>query len=354
MATKPTEFRPPASAGGSEQVELFDLRPIDLDGFTLKGRSVVILGKPTIRQWQKALEFAGAAHEASPYWVGRLLAYAESRGDWEAKIDQALSVTKLSRQTLLKLGYMARHLVQEAIDIAPSPAHAEEVAALPPKDQVKFLEQATDQGWTKRELREEIRASKRRATVVGQAKLEGMFRVLMADCPWTYRDSGATADGSLGKAERHYRGMTIDELCALPVAAHAMPDAVLGFWVTVPLLYDNPGPREVLEAWGFDYKTHFVWDKVLGMPGSYSHIVHEIFMIATRGCCLPDVPLPQPKSILTIRRSSTHSEKPREFRRLMETHWTTGPYLELFGRDREPGWTVFGDDARLWADEAAG
>ena len=31
----------------------------------------------------------------------------------------------------------------------------------------------------------------------------------MRDPPWLYGDRGATADGSLGKAERHFRGMPI-------------------------------------------------------------------------------------------------------------------------------------------------
>lgn len=31
-------------------------------------------------------------------------------------------------------------------------------------------------------------------------------------------------------------------------------------------------------------------------------------------------------------------------------HYTRGPYLELFGRKKVEGWSVFGNDARLWGD----
>jgi N6-adenosine-specific RNA methylase IME4 len=178
-----------------------------------------------------------------------------------------------------------------------------------------------------------------------------MYRVIYADPPWSYNDSGATKDGSLGKAARHYPSMTIEQLCRLPVQAHAMPDSILFMWVTVPLLLQNPGPREVLEAWGFTYKSNFNWDKVLGMRGHYSHVTHEHLIVATRGSCLPDAPTPQPKSSQTIRRSDEHSKKPDEFRRLIEKHWTRGPYLELFGRAKVKGWEVFGNDARLWSQD---
>jgi N6-adenosine-specific RNA methylase IME4 len=145
--------------------------------------------------------------------------------------------------------------------------------------------------------------------------------------------------------------MTIAEICKVPVEAHSRPDAVLFLWVTAPLLLQQPGPREVIEAWGFTPKTGIVWDKVLGNFGHYVHACHEHLIIATRGSCLPDRPTPQPDSVQTIRRGDVHSQKPEEFRKLIEQLYD-GPYLELFGSERVEGWSVFGNDARLWAREA--
>jgi N6-adenosine-specific RNA methylase IME4 len=146
--------------------------------------------------------------------------------------------------------------------------------------------------------------------------------------------------------------MTIDELCKLPVEAHALEDSTLFMWVTAPFLLLEPGPREVVKAWGFDYKEHWIWDKVLGMPGSYSHVTHELLLICTRGRGTPDNKVDLPKSVFTIRRGDEHSAKPEEFRQRIVKHWTQGPYLELFGRKRVPGWSVFGNDARLWAEQS--
>ena len=337
---------------GNEELELFDQKPLKINGFTLRGRKAIPEGKPSITQWSAALRFAGASYESSPYWIGHLMAYAETRAEWAEKLDQAMSVTGLSRKTLLNLASTVRNLDENALEIAPSLSHAAEVMSLEGPEQVEFMDKARTEGWTIPELRAEIRASKRRRVLAGQAKLEGMFRIIYADPPWAYGSSGATKDGSLGKAERHYECMTMEQIAGLPVGAHAMPNSALFLWVTAPMLFENPGPRDIIEAWGFDYKAHFVWDKVLGMPGSYNHVTHELLLVATRGSCLPDIPLPQPKSVITIRRSSEHSAKPREFRQLIEKHWPAGPYLELFGRERVEGWTVFGDDANLWGDEA--
>jgi N6-adenosine-specific RNA methylase IME4 len=225
--------------------------------------------------------------------------------------------------------------------------HAE-VAALEPIEQERWLEKAEAEGYTRAELRSEISAARRRSVIKGQAQLAGMYRVIYADPPWRYNDRGAAH----GRAESHYSTLSIEDLCKLPVEAHAMPNAALFLWCTAPLLLENPGPREVIEAWGFTYKANFVWHKVLGMPGAYNRVVHEHLLVATRGNGRPDVPTPQPLSVITLRRSDEHSAKPAEVRQMIERHYTIGPYLELFGRERAEGWTVFGDDAKLWSAQA--
>lgn len=337
------------------ETPLFERRPLELDGFRLHARGVEPIGRPALGKWRAAMEFAMACEEASPFWVGELWNYAEQREDWRDELHQALGEMGrvLSYKTLQNHGAIAKALAPKAKALAPSIAHADVVAALDPDEQVTWMDKASSEEMTVRDLRMEVRASKRRKVIEGQAVLEGMYRVVYADPPWLYGDSGATSDGSLGKAERHYPGMTIEELCKLPVASHVLPDAVLFLWVTAPLLLQNPGPREVLEAWGFTYKTNAVWDKVLGNFGHYFHGQHEHLLVCTRGSCLPDAPTPQPKSVQTERRSDIHSAKPESFRKIIEKLYIYGPFLELFGRERVEGWDVFGNDARLWAEEAA-
>ena len=330
---------------------LFDTRPIQVDGYHLLGRSIKAVGRPSLKEFQHALALACEFHESSPWWIGALVAYGESRQDWADKLDQAMSVTKLARRTLQNLGYVFRHTTETTRALAPSPAHAAEVATLPEPEQVELLSQARSEELTVRELRLEIRTRKRRKVVEGQAVLEGLYRTIYADPPWAYGDRGDIKVGKSSaykRAEAHYPTMAIEDLCKLPVAAHSLPNSVLLLWVTAPVLLQHPGPREVIEAWGFEYKQGFVWDKVLGNYGHYHHGTHEHLLICTRGSCLPDRPTPAPKSVVTERRSDEHSAKPESFRKLIERLWD-GPYLELFGRAPAENWTVFGNDSRLWS-----
>lgn len=325
---------------------LLSNKPIRLEGFTLRADSATPVGRPTREHVEHALRFASSMQQASGYWIGDILAYVESRSDLKNMLDEIMSATGLARQTLHNKLYVARHVDVETRQVAPSESHAAAVAALAPPDQKRVLKRASVEGLTVRETKQVAKAMTRTKVIDGRAVLEGQFRVIYADPPWAYRQNNPTRDGSLRKADEHYPVMSVAELCKLPVAAHAMPDAVLFLWVPAPLL-DVAFP--VIAAWGFTYKSNRVWDKVLGNPGNYGmQVKHEHLLIAVRGSCLPDEPVPHDDSVEVIRRSNVHSEKPEEFRHYITKHWTEGPYLELFGRKKVKGWTVFGNDARLW------
>lgn len=338
----------PAKTGLLNTLDTFEL-----NGFTFTETGVVVAEgvRPSLTEFKGTLDFVRRAHKSSGFWLVDLIQYFESRPDWKKFADQIIDAEVLTENSYRQYKYLGKNMLPpaERVDGAGFGLHAK-VAALPHDEQKEWLERARDEGWGQQDLTAHVQAAERTKVIDGQAKLAGMFRVIYADPPWKYGDSGMTIDGSLGKASSKYPSMTIEQLCALPVKAHALPDSILFLWVTAPLLLQNPGPREVIEAWGFEAKTGFVWDKVRGMRGHYSHVVHEHLIIATRGSCLPDVPTPQPKSVQTIRRGDEHSTKPDEFRALIEKHWTRGPYLELFGRKKITGWSVFGNDARLWSD----
>lgn len=341
------------TASGSEPF-LFDLKPIELHSFKLSARSAVPVGRPNLKQFTAILQFAVATEESSPYWVGDLLNYSDTREDWKDKIDQVIAIVGIARQTAINRSYIAKHVDEEMRAIAPSLSHAADVAPLPPAQQRKLLTQAREEGLTRSELRRAIRISKRAAVIEGQTIPNGKYRVIYADPPWQYGDSGVINGLAYGKAEGHYPTMAIEDICKLPVQAHTTRDAVLFLWVTAPLLLQNPGPREVIEAWGFTYKTNLVWHKVLHNFGHYTSVRHEHLIIATRGSCTPDITTDLPDSVQTIRRGPVHSEKPEEFRRIIRKLYRHGPYLELFARTNVPdeGWTAWGNDAKLWGQEA--
>jgi len=167
---------------------------------------------------------------------------------------------------------------------------------------------------------------------------KGKYRVIYADPPWQYGDE--RAGGNHGGAVDHYNTMGINELKNMPIASLAEDNAVLFLWGTAPLL---PEALEIINAWGFKYKTNFIWDKVKHNMGHYNSVRHELLLIATKGSCTPDnVQLFD--SVQSIERTDRHSEKPEEFRKIIETLYTYGNRLEMFARKQVEGWEVFGNE----------
>ncbi len=330
---------------------MFEERPIALDGWRLEHRRAVPVGKPTIEQTEFALAFASEANDSSNYWIADILAHAEGRKDWGEKAEQITDVVGHARQTLYNLSSMAQRVDQEERDLSPSVAHSMLVAKLPKSEQRKWLKKSRTEGWGKRELDLELKADAKRTVARGSADLEGMFRVWYVDCPWLYGQKQPSKTG----AQTHYRGMTIEQLVKMgdAVQAHTTRNAVGFFWVTAPMLYENPGPREVIEAWGFTPKTGIIWDKVMHNFGNYVSVRHEHLIVATRGSCTPDRPTPMPDSVVTVRRSDTHSEKPPEFRKLIEKLYD-GPRVEMFARSEHRGWTAWGDQVNASLKRQAG
>jgi len=328
-------------------VKAGEVKPIVIGHFTLHATGMDVWGRPSFEEYQGVGDFIQRAHRACGFWLGDWLRYGERRAEWQERLSQAHTFTGLSEKTLKNVRAVARSIdVSRRRDDVEFDVHAE-VAGLEPEEQVEWLGKCEKHGWGRRELRLNLIAHKRRRVLHGQATLEGQYRVLYADPPWIYGNRPPSGSG----AQEHYDGMTIEALCELPIRAHTAANAVLFLWVTAPMLYENPGPREVIEAWGFTPKTGIVWDKVRHNFGNYVSVRHEHLLIATRGACTPDRPTPMPDSVITERPDGEHSAKPASFRTLIESLYD-GPRLELFARERVDGWAAFGNDARLWTAEA--
>lgn len=170
----------------------------------------------------------------------------------------------------------------------------------------------------------------------------GQYRVIYADPPWKYNDTqGGSISESYGAAEKHYPSMSLSELSSLPIPDLSQEDAVLFLWATSPLL---PDALKLGNSWGFKYKAAFVWDKVKHNMGHYNSVRHELLLICTRGSCTPDV-MKLFDSVQVIERTDKHSEKPEEFRAIIDTLYPHGPRIELFRRGDAPdGWTVWGNE----------
>jgi len=167
----------------------------------------------------------------------------------------------------------------------------------------------------------------------------GTYRVFYADPPWSYGDTRSGLSTATG-AVAHYPTMPLADICALPVIKLAAPDAVLFLWVPSPLLPDG---LRVMDSWGFTYKASFVWDKVRHNLGHYNSVRHEFLLLGIRGSCLPDTSKLH-DSVISIERSAVHSQKPDEFRQLIDTLYSNGPRIELFARTQTDHWHAWGNE----------
>lgn len=316
--------------------------------FRLNSDGLEVEGTPNLADYARAGDFITHAEHGAQFWLADWLTYGDSRPEWASKLQQAQELHHYKPETIEQFKRVARKVPKERRRPELSYNHHKVVESCSPSEQRELLAKAVDEGWTTGELRKETHARQRRGILKGQAPLEGKYRVWYVDFPWIYNDSGEITDGgAYGRAHKHYPGMTIAEGFKLPVKAHATKDAVLFMWITAPMLYYSsdgvaPDPYRLIRAWGFEPKTGLVWDKVLHNFGHYVGIHHEHLLIATRGSCTPDHPVPQPDSVQTIRRSDVHSEKPEEFAKLIEKLYD-GPYVELFARKPREGWTTWGN-----------
>ena len=162
--------------GGNE----IELRPVKLPGFEFHWNGQVLPvetnGKrPTVDQFMGALNYCAVTYKASPLWVGYLIAYAEDRKDWVDRFDQAIAFTGLSRQRIHNLASVVRNVPIDNLQIAQSTAHASEVQPLPPKQQKTWLDKSATEGWSKSQLRVELRKAKRPKVSEGTTESEPTF-----------------------------------------------------------------------------------------------------------------------------------------------------------------------------------
>lgn len=169
------------------------------------------------------------------------------------------------------------------------------------------------------------------------------FGTIYADPPWKYNNQGTRAATgnhySAQPGENSSAGMTIEQICALPIARLALPNAHLHLWTTNGFLFDA---KRVMEAWGFTYKSCFVWVKPQMGIGNYWRLSHEFLLLGVRG----SAPFAD-KSLMSWGQfpRAKHSDKPEQVREFIERA-SPGPYLELFARRRVPRWTCWGNEIR--------
>lgn len=310
-----------------------------------------IIRTSTLEEWRTYGEILKRVDEAKQWAIGDWL--KDGKRHYGDKLyEEAERITELEQSTLRKFKSQAENFELFRRRNNLSWAHHAEVTSLklikerkgklylsdkPDKDKMQeFLKKAEKEQWSVRELRMAVAQYKRRQQEeIRLANEPEKFSVILADPAWEY-------DFSLSNSrqiDNQYLPSSLEDMKRLRVPA--ADNCVLFMWATNPKLREA---LELIEAWGFDYKTNATWIKdKIGM-GYYFRQKHELLLVATKG----DLELPnenqRPESVFFADRTE-HSKKPNNVYEIIEQMYPEYKKFEMFAREKQPGWEVWGDES---------
>jgi len=182
---------------------------------------------------------------------------------------------------------------------------------------------------------------------VGKTK----YATVLADPPWQFQNRTGKMAPEHKRLSR-YPTMTLQEIKDLPVEAIVKDTAHLYLWVPNALLADG---LQVMEHWGFSYKTNLIWYKIRkdGGPdrrgvGFYFRNVTEMILFGVRGKNARTLQPGRSQENIISTQKREHSRKPDEQYAIIEA-CSPGPYIELFARGPRDGWVGWGNQAETYS-----
>lgn len=304
----------------------------------------------------KAAAMAAYARQAKDpemeQWLAEIRLRAQRRaGEISKTLEKSKGGRPNEKETLPTTGKSKSAVLSEA-GISTSAANRfEQLAEVPEEEFEAALAEAKEAGKpvtvddVVKNVKRKQRAKERHENLqeISQANeplaADRRYPIIYADPPWRYEHPPIGASNR--SIENQYPTMTLKEICALPVADLATEHAMLYLWATSPKL---PECFEVIKAWGFTYRTSFVWVKDKWGMGYYCRNQHELLLVCKRG----DMPTPEAgghiSSVIQAPRTE-HSVKPERAYEILEECWPDLPKLELFCRQPREGWAAWGNQA---------
>ena len=157
------------------------------------------------------------------------------------------------------------------------------------------------------------------------------YKTIYADPPWQFQNRTGKVAPEHKRLSR-YSTLKLEDIKKIPVADVLEDKAHLYLWVPNALLPDG---LEVMKAWGFEYKTNIIWEKVRkdGQPdgrgvGFYFRNVTEMLLFGIKGDNNRTLQAGRSQVNLIRSMKREHSRKPDEFIPLIE-NCSAAPYLEI-------------------------
>jgi N6-adenosine-specific RNA methylase IME4 len=171
------------------------------------------------------------------------------------------------------------------------------------------------------------------------------YGAVLADPPWRFQNRTGKVAPEHKRLSR-YSTLSLQEIKEIPVSLAVADNCHLYLWVPNALIREG---LQVMESWGFEYKTNLIWHKTRkdGEPdgrgvGFYFRNTTEMILFGIRGKMRT---LAHGRSQVNIIKSCKreHSKKPDEIYEIIE-NCSPGPYLELFARGKRPSWDQWGNE----------
>ena len=173
------------------------------------------------------------------------------------------------------------------------------------------------------------------------------FATVLADPPWQFQNRTGKMAPEHKRLQR-YPTLSLQDIKDLPVENIVTDTAHLYLWVPNALLAEG---MQVMEHWGFTYKTNLIWYKIRkdGGPdrrgvGFYFRNVTEMILFGVRGKNARTLQPGRSQENIISSQKREHSRKPDEQYELIES-CSPGPRIELFARGPRKGWVVWGNQA---------
>jgi N6-adenosine-specific RNA methylase IME4 len=308
----------------------------------------------TEQQWADIGRRLGKVERSVQWWIGEWWMFGEAHIRTCKTIVTADDWDGPAYQTCVNAANCCRSFPSNRRRLLVPFSHHAEVASLPAKEADELLDQAQHQAEQtgkppgSREIRNAVkqrRRAQREAELADATKAASedrgtqLFGVIYADPPWRFepysRDTGMDR-----AADNHYPTMDVDAICAIQVPA--ADDAVLFLWATTPML---PEALRVMAAWGFVYRSFFVWHKNRIGTGYWNRNEVELLLIGTRGQVPAPAPGQQYRQVIEAT-PARHSEKPAAVAEMIEDMFPSAALLEMFARAQRFGWQAWGNEVR--------
>lgn len=175
---------------------------------------------------------------------------------------------------------------------------------------------------------------------------------IIADPAWLYQLHSQAGETKAPQAQ--YSCMTTDEIAALPVDRLAGGNCLLMMWATAPML---PDALRVMDAWGFRYVTAGSWAKQSSTGKKWAFGTGYVLRSAAEFYLIGAIGSPayvsRSERNLIVAPTRGHSRKPDEQYELMDRLCPNVFGVELFARQRRPGWDAWGNETDKFEGEAA-